>query len=854
MFEQEIIRILDYAARGLGVRIVGAPGSGRTTVARRVVAELEGQGAKVYDIFGVPSLTNVPFAGVLSLGLDLRSRAVGILGVSDLLSEHLARPGRRILVIDDIEALDRESLSVIDIVRKRTQVPIIMTMGDAPFRMNPSALAAGRWPQATVSLAPLRYEQVSLLLADVLKAPADVDVAARVLTKSGGNLRLAVRIIETAVLSERLVLRGGRWSMSGPTLFNEHLHATVEALLTGLRHEEFTALGTMAVLGPTSVDRLAATVGSEVLDGLELRGLVSVVPGPDRRLLGSVFPPLIEDYLKDHIMSSRRILRSAISERFAAPTPESEEPAAVAPGTEESDAGPALAALRDELKGNQVATSRHFHRRLEALERFHYKAWDADRTLPNAVAFLRVYWGAPIDRHRILEVFTKTDTTRGGADDLLFFTMTRALWDVMNNGDLEEARASVLAVAAADPGQAAEAEACALFLEASYRAVPGNLDEAFARLEGSRPASGIIAAVRGIVELYRFEPRAALEAIDSAEGFGNLPRFEPFVRGMALFASGRVDEALAYALERRQEALRDVDQFSLIASTYVASTALLYRGLFDEAEYLMGWAFSLRRPGFLVDSLYNAMLRLSSLRSVGAGSLGAQAGSGAAAPDVGPLPGTGKGVYELVTRRPISIDSFNDSATKHLDDSLDHGFVMEAVLSGLFTLCLLPTPGIKMRLERLLADYGNTQHEQLLAVADAALERDLQRLAAVLDSYRPDGDVYQTAMLLKGAARRYRILNDTPTATAIERAANAFAFRFRPGGQFIAFEPEAAGTTLTAREIEMALLAGQKTNLEIAEQFGLSIRTVESHISNALRKTGAPTRRALFELVRDLTS
>jgi DNA-binding CsgD family transcriptional regulator len=55
---------------------------------------------------------------------------------------------------------------------------------------------------------------------------------------------------------------------------------------------------------------------------------------------------------------------------------------------------------------------------------------------------------------------------------------------------------------------------------------------------------------------------------------------------------------------------------------------------------------------------------------------------------------------------------------------------------------------------------------------------------------------------------------------------------------------------LTAREAEIALLAEQHSNQDIAAQLGLSVRTVESHISNGLRKAGASTRQQLAEMAR----
>ncbi len=841
LFEQELSSALRYLARGLGVRIVGAPGSGRTSVAKRLVEELEQRGTAVYCIFAGPALQSVPFAGVLSLGLDLRSRAVGVLGVADLLAEHLSRSGSRVIVLDDVDNLDRESLSVVDIVQNRTGVPVVVTTGDVPFRTStPATAALGRWPQATVAIPSLRYEQVNALIAEMLGAPADVDVAARVLASSGGNLRLAVRIVETAALGERLVLRDGRWCLNGGTLMNVHLHSTVEALLHGLSDEESRALNTMALIGPGPLERLLATVGPDLLDRLEHRGLVSVVPGQDGALLVSVFPPVVEDYLKGHLGTSRKILRSAITEAFASSHLDLAQPGA-------ADASAVIAALREEMNGSHSATAQYFHSRLDDLGRLYYSAWDADRSMSNAVAFLRVYWGAPIDRARVEEVFAHTDPTNSNPEDRLFFTMTHSLWVALNGEDLEEATALMARFAAAEPGWAAEAEAWSLLLEASYDRVPADLDEAFARWTHRNPTSGVVPAVRGLLELFRFRPEEALLMADKAVGFDGLPRFDSLIRAFGLFAAGRIDEAIVYSLERRRDAQHAVDQFSLVTQSYVAAVALFYRGLFAEAEYVMATTFALGRPGFLVESLYNAMVRLSSVRHPS--SPAAQLGTPAR--DVGALPGTGKGVYDLVRRQPASAARFDDEASRLIDEQLLHGYVLEATYTGLFTLCLLPGPRVKARLQGILDERGSTQHRQLLAIADAVIGVDLPHLVQLLEGYFPDDDTYQITMLLHGAAKRYRLSGEgAHTVAALERAIRSFVVRFPTEGQFISFGPRGAAPVLTAREAEIALLAEQRSNQDIAAQLGLSVRTVESHISNGLRKTGASTRQQLAEMAR----
>ncbi|NUP74919.1 MAG: transcriptional regulator, partial [Sinomonas sp.] len=675
MFEQELGSALRYLARGVGVRIVGAPGSGRTTLAKQVVTELEDRGTTVESIFADPSLESVPFAGVLSLGVDLGPRPLGVLGVADALSSHLERS--HVIAVDGVEHLDRESLAVIDVVQGRLDVPIVVTAGDAPFRARPTVTAVlGRWRQATVVIPSLRYKQVASLLAQKLGAPADVDVAARILSGSGGNLRLAARIIETAVLADRLVLRDGRWQLNGPTLVNEHLHGTIEALLHGLGSEEFRALQKLALLGPSPLDRLTGLVGTGILDRLEHRGLLSVVAGGEGALLVSVFPPVVEDYLRGHVNSSRRILRSAITEALAAS--ESAEPAR----PDATDAVAAIAALRAEVHGNHAATAQRFHTRLGELERLYYRAWEADRSMPNAVAFLRVYWGAPIDHARIREVFDRTDPAGAEPADHLFFAMTRALWMALTGQGLAPALAVMAEFAGAEPGWAPEAEAWSLLLETAYERVPADLGVTLARLSSRNPRCGVVPIVRGLLEIIRFNPEAALRELDSAAGFESIPRFEPLVRGLGLFASGRVDEAIAYALERRRDAQLAVDQFTLVTQSYIAALALIDRGLFDEAEYIMGSAFALGRPGFLVDSLYNAMLRLSSLRLRSA-SLGGHAGNSARS--AGTLPGVGKGVYEIVTQPPAGAEAFDGAASHLIDEQLAHGYAFDAAHTALFT-------------------------------------------------------------------------------------------------------------------------------------------------------------------------
>lgn len=61
--------------------------------------------------------------------------------------------------------------------------------------------------------------------------------------------------------------------------------------------------------------------------------------------------------------------------------------------------------------------------------------------------------------------------------------------------------------------------------------------------------------------------------------------------------------------------------------------------------------------------------------------------------------------------------------------------------------------------------------------------------------------------------------------------------------------PQPSGTPLTPRESEICALVPSLTNSDIAARLHISVRTVENHISNALRKTGLLTRSDLGELI-----
>ncbi|MCT9868736.1 LuxR C-terminal-related transcriptional regulator [Paenarthrobacter aurescens] len=845
MFDSEVQRILDFVARGIGVRLVGAPGSGKSTVVRNVVANLQKTGVTVHFMSGMGTHRDIPYSTIMGLGLEMRPGHRGVFDIADVLSSELAKVGKHLLVVDDLHFVDNESLAVLETVRRRSDCPMLATAPEtwAFSRGQLAVLNNGR--EAHLQLDPLHYEQVHALIAQVLGAPADAETTARVLTKSGGNPRLVVRIAETASLSNLVTMQGKQWRMTTSTLWNEHLRGTLEALLAELAPEEFNALHIMAILGTARIDVLQKVIQPGVLESLEGRGFLSVRNDHHNGAIGAISPPVIADYFRGQkMLRDRHLLRSKIAGVLDAAPPTGGDTSATTDALSR-----VLSMLRLEKGDDDAVTARHFHDHNAARERVRFERWESNKSAANAAALLRIYWGAPVDVQRATRVCAETMTSDADPADLLFVTITKAMLAI-HRGQGPGAAVEILQKYAADhPQHAEEAGHAILFLSASHGRVPSPSNPS--PVVPEEQSSGMGKLVRGLIELYRFRPAAALEATDGGDEDDTFQHLRPFIRGYALFAEGRIEESLVFALKWRTDALKNLDQFGVVTSSYIAAHGLLYRGHFEEAEYLMSSVFAMGRPGFVVDSLYDALLRLAGLRHAATAispalSIAAQART--EVPDVGPLPGIGKGANHLITNDSVQPSTFDRKATKLIRRQLKSGYVLEAMMTALLCTCLCPGRPVLDILQRILRESGVTVHDQLIGIANAVVEADHKLLGLLLKHYEADPDTYQVGMLLRGALKRHVIEGNAAAADAVAQASSMFAVRFPSANEQLSFNTFKM-TPLTEREIEVAALAGHRSNIEIAEHLGISARTVENHISNALRKTGATSRNGLFMLV-----
>ncbi len=144
--------------------------------------------------------------------------------------------------------------------------------------------------------------------------------------------------------------------------------------------------------------------------------------------------------------------------------------------------------------------------------------------------------------------------------------------------------------------------------------------------------------------------------------------------------------------------------------------------------------------------------------------------------------------------------------------------------------------------ERLLAEAVSVLHRAGVRLAEG---RAAERLGGILLTRGDDGGAAALESALGifgelGARRDFSRISRTMREHGI-----AIPSRWRGGRR-------ALGVELSEREREVVeLAAAGMRNKEIAAELFLSMRTVESHMSNALRKLGAPSRRDLAAALHD---
>lgn len=291
----EVARVLDAVARDRGVVVAGRRGLGRTRLLAEAVDRLEQRGWRSVSVAGTRELGEVRFGAFASL-LPLDDAGEDVDRFTAIATALQRRGDRVVLAIDDAHLLDDRSIAVLRHVVDRGGVAVLLSVcADEPV----AEAIATLWESSRferVELHPLDHFDVGALLQHLSSRPFHPSAVRWVWSMSGGNPRLAHEIVVGGLEDGGFTERDGMWvQTSRAALANPRIRALVAGDLAGLDDDDRRAVEHLAFAGILEQQRFEQLVGLDVVERLERRGLLRsvdigrrAVVELDRRLLGEV--------------------------------------------------------------------------------------------------------------------------------------------------------------------------------------------------------------------------------------------------------------------------------------------------------------------------------------------------------------------------------------------------------------------------------------------------------------------------------------------------------------------------------------------------------------------------------------
>lgn len=755
---------------------------------------------------------------------------------------------RNLLLLDDIDLFDAESVHVIEQVLRRTRSRLVasttvdMARAEAPVR----GLIAQRAP-AEVHVEPFGYRAMSTLLTTTLGGPPDVGLISSIVTRSGGNPRVAIALADAGRFAGVVQPVDDVWTEVG-ALDNVPHDAVAHALGTRLSSEAIEALELLSWTGPLALGEARRLVDERLLLDLGERERVAAHASDAGGML-VVSPPALSRALRNRLTAVRRI---SLTERVAAvfgddfvPVEHGQAPAASSLPDHRLEA--------DDLRAWNVDLAGMVNERAAIQEAARRAAWRESPTTGNAVAFLQSIKRRP-RADEIDEVFATTRPDEEDPEELRGrFRLMQTMW-IAARGDSAEALAEHVESSRSDVGShQGLLDLLHLVLTTRRRLTTDELDAVgdIVATTGSPVARAWFALVRVSTLTEAGQLDDALDELDAVPTDGSPDPVARYLEGKrtdVLLLLDRVDEAQRGARRRLEIAYDALDPVGIRVHALGLAQAQVCLQDRDRAWQTLTTALRLNPPGPFDNGSYERLLSLGAILQAVNGDLHlARILLREAESSPSPFRES-LGSMRTVAAALIAYASGEDArANEMLGDrgrrDGEDGYAASAALcwtarGGAYTEAELGR--IRAAFERapipLFAPYLRL-HAAIAAgdesaITAAAREADLERMPALARATvdRIDG-------IRVDAGRPELTETDVSDLVGPTLGPQLMAGQRADGA-----EPE----ELSEREHEVAMLAREGlSNRQIAERLYLSVRTVENHMYRALRKLGLGSRAEL---------
>ncbi len=846
IFGEEIGQAKAALREGRSVRIRGDRGSGRSHIAHETASALERAGDPVHRCSGEPSAQDAPghVLAQLLVGLDVDAQSSNLTSLIEQVCRRLS--SETILLVDNTHLLDAVSRRALATIRARTGVRTLLTDRADRERWlpaepedtdrssrhlrdtrdaQPSESLPLRWPEFTITTRPLDLPGAGTMARELLGSPLAPGTLTRVLTKTGGSPLLLAALVSSAKHRGLIEQREGIWSQVGYSMWNPDMAPIVDDLLAEEPPEVLRLVRGLARDPSLTSESLAASYGAEALHYATDRGLIR--PSAMRGVPGLViWPPIIAERFNPERIPTLSVGKSSQRVPDWCGAPE---------------------------KLSSLAT-RFVESTVEATGRT-LTAWLNQPSVENALAYYSAASGDPRQSEELARVLTSTTAEDRPADAAAFgLVYARAQWAAVQRHDVEAAYTLLEQFASAHPQWRESAEAVrALVSVMTGGGVPvdiGSLKEPGKDPTGIRRISHLVVLLAA---------GRVGEARHVADSFSPVPqRPANWGRQALQFFEGDIRGALRTAGDDLTLAEQHLDRALFMTSAYTSVMAQHFLGDYRGVQRSLDAMVLVGRPGLDYTAMYSAALNMQGLVSLFSGGFDPRdsflSESATLMPQPGPFLGMGTDAVQpmLVVNGPAVASDRLAAQTVRRRRQLGYR-----------------TAAVQTAASVLVHAYGTeTSHELRLALQDCDIpvyasaagltalidgEASPDRIGAFLQRHaEPDHEAILRSLLHSAAKSSVAQGNE-------ERSRDLEAVALKAFDPMVGTAPRppdvgsfSAALSLTDREREVVLLAGTRSNREVAERLGLSVRTVENHLARAASKTGIRSREELFHLVESL--
>jgi DNA-binding CsgD family transcriptional regulator len=840
--EQSLTMAVDLVHAGMSVDVVGSRGSGRSAFLAGLRARLEESEWAVVAVRGIASLRQHPLAALHLAGVGSPTSqrpSTTLQETANALRAQVARP-HSVVFLDDWDDLDESTWGVAESIRRSSGVPIVLSrLQGLRARHTPSGLEASTLESAyVIDMLPLKFDELEKVLAEYLHGPLESGTMSRIYAKSGGNIGLALSLVDATMREGRMSRSGsGAWAATRD-LWSPGLRAVVEAHLENLGDDARDALEIIALVGVADIDTVRTLVDWGTLEVLEERAMIALVPSGARQLV-TVVPPLLVEFFRHEPLVSRRIrLTELIVERLGTTENLNELLANLnSRPTPEHDAL-FVRLLRERARTRRIVTSAE---------------WQRDKAPATAVRYVSALLHTNAPHDQVADVLAQTDAEAGDQAGRADYAILKANWTAYVLGDVDAALVHLSSAAASLSVYRRMLDAAGVCILTNLRGIP---DDFAARLEVTEDLPNVVrlalleTQMLVLLNLGRFaDVRRIFASMESSDERADA-YFPRVLNGLAMLGDGDYVDALAWLLRGVDEAHGYLDIEAARAYGAAAALCLMLSGNYEAVDGLLETLFAAGDTPSIPPGSQLGLLTAASVVAVRRGhvSLGERYAAEIEAlpmPD-GPLPGQSK-VWSQV-----QILTFNGKAAAAADllwnsslELWDRGARFAGALGMLAAVEIhLDADRLTFATERA-NEIGGGLLLSHVAYLVALNNRNAMEMRSAAKQLEDSGRIGLAIGALRLAETWHHDANE-PHEESATRSEQQSLIRRVGADIFDTARFAASAVTLTDRELEVANLAAEGlSNPEIATRLVLSVRTVESHMHRIMRKLDVRNRQGL---------